>query len=86
MSVARDDFDTAATCELAIETSPSGVLVTDAEGTIHLVNSALERQFGYTRSELLGQRADLLMPDALRQVEDAATRKGCADAPGASSR
>ena len=55
MSVARDDFDTAATYQLAIEASPNGVLVTDAEGTIHLVNSELERQFGYSRSELLGR-------------------------------
>ena len=81
MSVARDDFDTAATYQLAIEASPSGVLVTDAEGTIHLVNSELERQFGYGRSELLGQRVDLLVPEVLRQVE-AACRQG-ADAPRA---
>ena len=81
MSVARDDFDTAATYQLAIEASPNGVLVTDAEGTIHLVNSELERQFAYSRSELLGQRVDLLVPEVLRQVE-AACRQG-ADAPRA---
>ena len=81
MSVARDDFDTAATYQLAIEASPNGVLVTDAEGTIHLVNSELERQFAYSRSELLGQRVDLLVPEVLRQVETAC-RQG-ADAPRA---
>ena len=44
MSVAHDRFDAAATYQLAIEASPTGVLVMDAEGTIHLVNAELERQ------------------------------------------
>ena len=62
------DFDTAGTLQLAIEASPNGVLVTDAEGTIHLVNAELERQFGYARDELVGQSVDLLVPEALRPV------------------
>ena len=73
--VARDapwpatSFDTTATFQLAIEASPAGVLVTDAEGTIHLVNAELERQFGYTRDELVGRSVDLLVPEALQSVE-----------------
>ena len=39
MSVAHDRFDATETFQLAIEASPTGVLVTDAAGTIQLVNS-----------------------------------------------
>ena len=56
MSVAHDRFDATETFQLAIEASPTGVLVTDAAGTIQLVNTELERQFGYTREELVGQQ------------------------------
>ena len=71
MSVAHDRFDATATFQLAIEASPTGVLVTDAEGTIHLVNAELERQFGYTRDELVGRSVDLLVPEALQPVDEA---------------
>ena len=71
MSVAHDRFDAAETFQLAIEASPTGVLVTDAAGTIHLVNAELERQFGYAREELVGRNVDLLVPEALRPVEPA---------------
>ena len=71
MPVAHDGFDATATFQLAIEASPAGVLVTDAAGTIHLVNAELERQFGYTRDELVGRSVDLLVPEALQSVEQA---------------
>ena len=72
MSVAHDVFDTTETFQLAIEASPTGVLVTDADGTIHLVNSELERQFGYTRAaNSSGSNVDLLVPEALRPVHEA---------------
>jgi formate hydrogenlyase transcriptional activator len=80
--VASDGFDTAATFRLAIEASPTGVLMTDATGTIYLVNAELERQFGYTRNELVGQTVDLLVPDALRLVH-AAHRQSFEEEPRA---
>jgi len=73
--VASFNFDSTASARLAIEASPMGLLVTDADGTIQLVNSELERQFGYSRVEILGRRADLLMPQVLAIVS-AASRAG----------
>jgi PAS domain S-box-containing protein len=54
--------------DLAIEASPAGILVTEPEGTIVLVNRELERQFGYSRAELIGQSVDLLLPESLRPL------------------
>ena len=59
-------IDTEITFELAIEASPSGVLVVDASGAIVRVNREVERQFGYTRGELVGRSVDLLVPEHLR--------------------
>ena len=60
-----DGIEAAATFELAIEASPSGILVIRKDGTIVLVNREVERQFGYGREELIGGSMDLLVPDWL---------------------
>ncbi len=49
-----------------VESSPDGIVITDAEGIIVLVNRCVEAMFGYTRSELLGQPVEMLVPDRLR--------------------
>lgn len=46
----------------AVEASPNGIVMVDASGSIVLVNRELERLFGYTREELLGQPIELLVP------------------------
>jgi PAS domain S-box-containing protein len=51
---------------LAVDASPSGILMTDGAGTIVLVNTETERMFGYGRDELLGQPVEMLVPAALR--------------------
>ena len=53
---------------LAAESMPSGILVVDPVGTIVLVNHQLERQFGYSREELLGQSVETLLPEVWRAV------------------
>ncbi len=58
---------------IAVESSPSGLLMTDSTGTIVLVNRQIERLFGYTREELLGQPVEVLVP-AARRVRHAADR------------
>jgi PAS domain S-box-containing protein len=73
-------IDTAGSFQLAIEASPSGVLMVDAAGTIVLVNSELERLFGYSRGELVGQVVDVLVPEAF-QTSHAAHRESFARAP-----
>ncbi len=50
----------------AIDSAPSGLLMTDAEGRIVLVNREIERLFGYSREELVGRPIELLLPERVR--------------------
>ena len=50
----------------AVESSPSGLLMTDAEGNIVLVNREVERLFGYAREELLGRSVEMVIPERFR--------------------
>ena len=50
----------------AVESAPSGLLMTDANGSIVLVNREVERLFGYSREELLGTRVETLIPERFR--------------------
>lgn len=50
----------------AVDSSPNGLLVIDATGTIVLVNREIERLFGYPRAELLGESVERLVPAASR--------------------
>jgi PAS domain S-box-containing protein len=52
---------------LAIEASPTGMLMMDEAGAIVLVNVQIEKLFGYPREELLGQRIELLVPERFRE-------------------
>jgi PAS domain S-box-containing protein len=52
---------------LAVEACPSGMLITDRSGVIVLLNTEIERLFGYRRDELIGQSVDILVPAALRE-------------------
>jgi len=49
-----------------LEAAPDAIIEVDQEGRILLLNLATERQFGYSREELLGQPVEILVPDALR--------------------
>lgn len=51
---------------LAIEASPSGLVMIDESGAIVLINAETERLFGYRRGELIGQPVDILVPGRLR--------------------
>ena len=62
----RHGIDTSVLCQLALEVSPSGVLVIETDGTIAMVNAELERQFGYSRDELIGHPVEVLVPEAAR--------------------
>jgi PAS domain S-box-containing protein len=49
-----------------LDTSPDAIVVVDRSGRIVLVNIEAESMFGYARTELLGQRISLLVPDRFR--------------------
>jgi len=47
---------------LAVEAAPNGMVLADEEGKIMLANSEMERLFGYSREEMIGQPVELLAP------------------------
>jgi PAS domain S-box-containing protein len=49
-----------------LESAPDAVLVTDALGTIQLVNAQAELLFGYRREDLIGQKIEMLVPERYR--------------------
>lgn len=52
---------------IALEASPTGMLMIDAAGHIVLLNAEVERTFGYSRDELIGRAVELLVPAAVQQ-------------------
>src|SRR5262245_10453429 len=51
---------------LAVEASPSAIVMINPQGVIVIVNTLTERLFGYSREELLGQTVEVLVPERLR--------------------
>jgi PAS domain S-box-containing protein len=51
---------------ILFESAPNGVLVVDANGTMLLANERLEKKFGYSRDELIGQPVEMLIPERIR--------------------
>jgi PAS domain S-box-containing protein len=51
---------------LAVEAAPCGIVMTKRSGAIVMVNAEIERLFGYSRDELIGQSVDILVPSRLR--------------------
>jgi len=49
-----------------VESAPNGMVMSDPEGKIVLVNTQMEKLFGYSRDELLGQSLELLVPERFR--------------------
>jgi formate hydrogenlyase transcriptional activator len=56
-----------ALAEKLFEFSPDAQLVTDASGHIIDVNPQVEKFFGYTRAELVGQPVEVLIPERFRK-------------------
>jgi formate hydrogenlyase transcriptional activator len=60
--------DTEAVYERLFESSPNAILVVDAAGRIMRANPQVERFFGYSTSELLGNPVEILIPERFRQI------------------
>jgi PAS domain S-box-containing protein len=63
-----------------LERAPDAFLVVAADGVIHLANEQCEKLFGYPRSELVGQKVEVLVPDEIRP-QHPALRAGFHRAP-----
>ncbi len=51
---------------LAIEAAPAAMIMVDRHGTVVLVNALMERLFGYSRDEIVGQPLERLVPPRYR--------------------
>ena len=49
-----------------LESASDGILLVDGTGRIILVNAAATRMFGYSRTELMGQPLEILLPERIR--------------------
>ncbi len=50
-----------------LDASPDGVICTNSQGKIVLVNPMIQTIFGYSSDELVGQSMEILLPDRFRQ-------------------
>ena len=55
------------TLMLAVESAPSGLLLTNPAGQIQFVNHAVEKLFGYSGVDLLGRSIEVLLPERFRE-------------------
>jgi PAS domain S-box-containing protein len=55
------------TFQLIVESAPTAMILVNKEGKIAFVNSYTERLFGYSRSELIGQPVEVIIPNRYRQ-------------------
>ncbi len=51
-----------------LESSPDGMVLTDDQGVMLMVNSRIEVLFGFDRAELLGREVEYLLAEHLRQA------------------
>jgi two-component system sensor histidine kinase/response regulator len=52
---------------LLIEAAPNGMIMVGSDGRIVLLNSQIEKLFGYGRDELLGQNIGILLPERFNE-------------------
>ena len=60
---------------MLFEAAPNGVMAVDANGSIILLNAQMEKMFGYSREELIGRPAEVLIPERFRQRHDCLRKK-----------
>src|SRR5690349_17464491 len=55
------------TFQLIVESSPNSIVLVNKEGKIAYVNSQTEKLFGYSKTELIGQLVEILIPQRYNQ-------------------
>ena len=63
----EDFLQSGQTLQALLESAGQGIVGIDNAATIIMVNAMTESLFGYSRSELLGQSLDILIPENVRQ-------------------
>src|SRR5260370_23830497 len=64
-----------------LEAAPDAILEIDSSGRIVLINSQVEKLFGYRREELLGKMVEVLIPERFMERHPA-YRAGYCSQPG----
>ena len=78
-AIARDETELRAARDrfrIALEASPTAMIMADEEGRIVMVNHAAAELFGYGNDELLGEPIEVLVPESYRQGHPS-LRAGC---------
>lgn len=63
-----------------VESTPNGLIQVNIDGKIVLINTQLEKLFGYARAELIGQPIETLVPERFRASHPGLRRGFFADA------
>lgn len=53
-----------------LQASPDGISAIDTKGIIQIANQSLLKIFGYTAEEVMGQKINMMMPDAISHEHD----------------
>ncbi|MBI4987151.1 MAG: PAS domain S-box protein [Rhodocyclales bacterium] len=62
--------DSNARLQAVVDTMVDSVVTIDAAGTIHAVNAAAERLFGYAAGQMVGRNVNMLMPQVYADAHD----------------